>query len=425
MRGGFTLIEVMVAIALLLLVGAVLTALLVRSEAAARSSEAAEAAILFARTMALQAQNTPPDWLPQTEGTSVTLTRAQIASILNGMPEKTFTSPDLYEVRVTRNSTTPQGLANLTIEVCIRIATGPVCVTVDLFLAASSAQVLLPQKSPIPPPSGRGVPLLPATGPNEGQARVPLAGQTCIRFDLYSQEVLPDAITFTEESADGLYTRAGRPKGERATQSDTLLAFDGAGQGTARYLKPCTHVLVPENANSGGYVYALTSTAAFASVTAGGLATHSITHTRLGKTVKVAVSGSLAGMTPDAALALPNGSPSTVNQVGGTTFRGMSGGTYRLTARDVTVNGITYWPALSRTSGALTSGGNPSFWVTYQTPNGIPSATTRGFLVNRGGNVSAVEASGCAGRPAQSPELSLQPGRRMVDAQPSLGPHRG
>jgi type II secretory pathway pseudopilin PulG len=220
MRKGFTLVEVVVATGLLLLVGTALTTLLVRSETTARSSEAAEAAALFARTMALQAQNAPPDWLPQTEGASVPLTQTQIASILNQVPRTTFASPDLYEVRVTRNPPTPQGLASFTAEVCVRPAAGPVCVTTNLLLAASSAHVPPPQGVPVPPPSGRAVVLLSITGPNGGIANVSLAGQTYTRFELYTREVSPGTVTLTaENTADGRYTYTASPSRESATLS--------------------------------------------------------------------------------------------------------------------------------------------------------------------------------------------------------------
>jgi len=220
MRKGFTLIEVIVATGLLLLVGTALTALLARSENAARSSEAAEAATLFIRTMALQAQNAPPDWLPNGEGATVALTRAQIASILNQMPRRTFSSPDLYEAWVTRESSTAQGLSNFTAKVCVRSTTGPVCVTTDLFLAASSVHVPPPQGTPVAPPSGRAVVLLSITGPEGGTANVSLAGQTYTRFGLYTQEVSPGTVTLTaEETASDRYTYTASPRRESATVS--------------------------------------------------------------------------------------------------------------------------------------------------------------------------------------------------------------
>jgi prepilin-type N-terminal cleavage/methylation domain-containing protein len=220
MRKGFTLIEVVVGTSLLLLLGAALTTLLVRSETTARSSEAAEAAALFARTMALQAQNSPPSWLPQTEGIPVTLTRTQIASILNQVPQTTYTSPDLYEVRVTRNPPTPQGLINLIAEVCVRSVTRPVCVSTDLFLAASSVHVPPPPGAPVPPPPGRAVVFLSITGPEGGTADVSLAGQTYTRFGLYTQEVSPGTVTLTaEDTADGRYTYTASPRRESATVS--------------------------------------------------------------------------------------------------------------------------------------------------------------------------------------------------------------
>jgi prepilin-type N-terminal cleavage/methylation domain-containing protein len=220
MRKGFTLIEVVVGTSLLLLLGAALTALLARSETTARSSEAAEAAALFARTMILQAQNSPPDWLPQTEGTPVALTRSQIASILNQVPYTTYASPDLYEVRVTRNPPTPQGFSNFTAEVCVRSVTRPVCVSTDLFLAASSVHVPPPQGAPVPPPSGRAVVFLSITGPDGGTANVSLAGQTYTRFGLYTQEVSPGTVTLTaEDTDDGRYTYTASPRRESATVS--------------------------------------------------------------------------------------------------------------------------------------------------------------------------------------------------------------
>jgi type II secretory pathway pseudopilin PulG len=220
MRKGFTLVEVVVAAGLLLLVGTALTTLLVRSETTARSSEAAEAAALFARTMALQAQNAPPDWLPQAEGVPVALTQAQIASILNQVPRTTFTSPDLYQVRVTRNPPTPEGLTNFTAEVCVRSVTEPVCVTTDLFLAASSVHVPPPREAPVPPPSGRAVVTLSITGPDGGVANVSLAGRTYTRFGLYTQEVSPGTVTLTaEDTADGRYTYTANPRRETATVS--------------------------------------------------------------------------------------------------------------------------------------------------------------------------------------------------------------
>jgi prepilin-type N-terminal cleavage/methylation domain len=221
MRKGFTLVEVIVATSLVLLVGTALTTLLVRSETTARSSEAAEAAALFTRTLALQARNAPPDWLPQRENTSVTLTRDQIAGVLNQTPSTTYASPDLYQVRVTRNPPTPQGLASFTAEVCVRPSAQPVCVTTDFFLPTSSAYVPPPQSGPpVPPPSGRAVVLLSITGPSGGVANVSLGGQTYTRFGLYTQEVSPGTITLTaQDTADGRYTYEASPKTDSATLS--------------------------------------------------------------------------------------------------------------------------------------------------------------------------------------------------------------
>jgi type II secretory pathway pseudopilin PulG len=221
MRKGFTLVEVIVATSLVLLVGTALTTLLVRSETTARSSEAAEAAALFARTLALQARNAPPDWLPQRENTSVTLTRDQIAGVLSQTPSTTYASPDLYQVRVTRNPPTPQGLASFTAEVCVRPSAQPVCVTTDFFLPTSSAYVPPPQSGPpVPPPSGRAVVLLSITGPSGGVANVSLGGQTYTRFGLHTQEVSPGTITLTaQDTADSRYTYEASPKTDSATLS--------------------------------------------------------------------------------------------------------------------------------------------------------------------------------------------------------------
>ncbi len=714
MRKGFTLIEVVVAAGLLFLAGTALTALLARSETAARSSEAAEAAALFARTMALQAQNTAPDWLPETEGASVALTQAQIASILNQVPHTTFTSPDLYEVRVTRNPSTPQGLSNFTVEVCLRPATGPVCVTTNLFLAASSVHVPLPQGTPVPPPSGRAVVLLSITGPDGGIANVSLAGRTYTRFGLYTQEVSPGAVTLiAEDTADGRYTYMANPKRESATvsagtsksfsvtytcttgaarftvipppgtqslpqgtvtlqpgitdisgggfvpylapqrytvnardvrsgsytysarvspasdfsvtpcqtqsvtvayapvtgglrvnisspqsmsvnpqvrvtgpdpslprtltESTTLenlvpgqygvspqdvldngvrfqgraspgnpvveagetattqvdyapvsarlsivlrasgqgypspqvrllgpglsqnlrtygthsfddlaigdytlraspvqdnlytyaptpleqmttlvagdrktvtltyqpttgalrvsvtgvpqgatprvaldgtpLAFDGAGQATVPYLTPGTHNLVAENISYGGYVYAPTPSAASIRVTAGDLATQSITYARLVGTVTVTVSGLPAGVAPDAVLTLPDGSTRMVDQAGTTTFTGMPTGTYSLAARDVVANGVTYRPTVFPASGTLTNGGSLNFSVSYHALNGILSVTINGLPGGVNANVSVTGPSGYARTLVQSAQLSLSPGSYTVSAQ--------
>jgi type II secretory pathway pseudopilin PulG len=221
MRKGFTLVEVIVATGLVLLVGTALTTLLVRSETTARSSEAAEAAALFARTLALQARNAPPDWLPRQENTSVTLTQAQIAGVLNQTPSTTYASPDLYQVRVTRNPPTPQGLASFTAEVCVRPNAQPVCVSANFFLPTSSAYTPPPQSGPpVPPPSGRAVVLLSITGPSGGAANVSLGGQTYTRFGLYTQEVPPGAITLTaQDTADGRYTYEANPRTDSATLS--------------------------------------------------------------------------------------------------------------------------------------------------------------------------------------------------------------
>jgi type II secretory pathway pseudopilin PulG len=221
MRKGFTLVEVVMATSLVLLVGAVLTTLIVRSETSARSSEAAEAAALFARTLALQARNAPPDWLPQREGASVTLTREQIERVLNQTPNTTYASPNLYRVQITRNPPTPQGLANFTAEVCVRASAQPVCVTTNFFLPPSSAYVPPPQSGPpVPPPSGRAVVLLSITGPSGGVANVSLAGETYTRFGLYTQEVPPGTVTLqADDTADGRYTYEANPKTDSATLS--------------------------------------------------------------------------------------------------------------------------------------------------------------------------------------------------------------
>jgi type II secretory pathway pseudopilin PulG len=221
MRKGFTLVEVIVATSLMLLVGTTLTTLLVRSETTARSSEAAEAAALFARTLALQARNAPPDWLPRQENASVALTRAQIAGVLSQTPSTTYASPDLYQVRVTRNPPTPQGLASFTAEVCVRPSAQRVCVTTDFFLPTSSAYVPPPESGPpVPPPSGRAVVLLSITGPSGGVANVSLGGQTYTRFGLYTQEASPGTITLiAQDTADGRYTYEASPRADSATLS--------------------------------------------------------------------------------------------------------------------------------------------------------------------------------------------------------------
>jgi type II secretory pathway pseudopilin PulG len=222
MRKGFALIEVIIATGLVLLVGAGLTTLLIRSETTARTSEAAEAATLFARTMVLQVRDAPPRWLPSRDNSTVTLTQDQIADILGRMPRVTFSSPDLYEVEVTRTSTAG-GLANFAARVCVRQGRQPVCVTANFHAPASSAYVPPSEGAPTPPPSGRAVVTLSITGPDGGAADVTLSDQngpirTYTSYGVYTQEVTPGGVWITaRNTANNRYTYLADPRSVATT----------------------------------------------------------------------------------------------------------------------------------------------------------------------------------------------------------------
>jgi|GEM_PF-716817 len=220
MRKGFTLVEVVVAVGLVLLVGASLTSLIVRSERGARSSEAGEAAALFARTLILQAREAPPAWLPKQEGESVNLSADQIQEVLNNVPSITYTDPSLYEVRVTRVASSQPGASQYEAQVCLKPGGEPVCVVSGFFLAASSAYVPPPDLAPTPPPSGRAVILLSISGPDGGLADVSAGSATYTRYGLYTQEVSPGTVTVTaRDTADGRYTYQASPRTQTATLS--------------------------------------------------------------------------------------------------------------------------------------------------------------------------------------------------------------
>lgn len=220
MRKGFTLVEVVVAVGLVLLVGASLTSLIVRSERGARSSEAGEAAALFARTLVLQAREAPPVWLPEEEGESVNLSADQIQEVLNNVPSITYTDPSLYEVQVTRVASSQPGASQYEAKVCLKPGGEPVCVASRFFLAASSAYVPPPDREPTPPPSGRAVILLSISGPDGGLADVSAGSATYTRYGLYTQEVSPGTVTVTaRDTADGRYTYQANPHTQTATLS--------------------------------------------------------------------------------------------------------------------------------------------------------------------------------------------------------------
>jgi len=405
MRKGFTLVEVIVATGLVLLVGAALTTLLMRSETTARSSEAAEAAALFARTLALQARTAPPSWLPQQENTSVTLTQAQIAGVLNQTPSTTYASPDLYQVRVTRNPPTPQGLASFTAEVCVRPSAQPVCVTANFFLPTSSAYIPPPQSGPpVPPPSGRAVVLLSITGPSGGVANVSLGGQTYTRFGLYTQEVSPGAVTLTaQDTADGRYTYEASPKTESATLSAgtsrsfsvTYTCATGAADftiipppgsqslpsgtvtlqpgntdvsrgGLVPYLSPQQYTVNARDVRSGSYTYSATVSPS-SSFTVTPCQTQSLTVAYAPVTGALQVNISKPqGMSaaPQVKVTGPDPSlPKTLTQT--TTLQNLVPGQYGISPQDVLDDGVRFQGTASPANPTVQAGQTATSQVTY------------------------------------------------------------
>ncbi len=410
MRKGFALVEVIVATGLVLLVGATLTTLVVRSETTARSSEAAEAAALFARTLVLQARNAPPDWLPQQENATVTLTRAQIARVLNQAPSTAYASPDLYQVRVTRNPPTPQRLVSFTAEVCVRASAQRVCVTTDFFLPTSSAYIPPPQSGPpVPPPSGRAVVLLSITGPSGGVADVSLGGQTYTRFGLYTEEVSPGTITLSaRDTADGRYTYEADPRTESATLSAgtsrsfsvTYTCVTGAAEftvippsesqslpsgtvtlqpggtdvsrgGLVPYLPPRQYTVNARDVRSGSYTYSATVSPS-PSFTVTPCQTQSLTVAYRPVTGALRVDISRPqGMSasPQVRVTGPDPSlPRTLTEAA--TLQNLVPGQYRISPQDVLDDGVRFRGAASPENPTVQAGQTAASQVTYAAVSG-------------------------------------------------------
>jgi len=407
MRKGFALIEVIIATGLVLLVGASLTTLLIRSETSARTSEAAEAATLFARTMVLQVRDALPEWLPSADNSTTTLTQNQIANILGQMPRVTFSSPDLYDAQVTRTSTAG-GLANFTARVCVRQGGQPVCVTTNFHAPASSAYVPPSEGAPTPPPSGRAVVTLSITGPDGGTADVTLSDQngpvrTYTSYGVYTQEVAPGGVWVTaRNTANNRYTYLADPRSVAttliagtsrsisvaytcATGAADFTVIPPRGQslpsgtvtlqpgntdvsrgGLVPYLPPQQYTVNAQDVRSGGYTYSATVSPS-PSFTVTPCQTQSLT------VAYEAVTGALRveiskpqGMSADPQVRVTGPDPSLPRTLTRTaTLENLVPGQYAISPEDVLDDGVRFRGSASPANPTVQAGQTATSQVTY------------------------------------------------------------
>lgn len=191
---GLTVIEVVVAMALLVGVGTLLFRSFHTASLGVRSSEAAESATALMKTAVVLLSREPQPWIPD-PGQTVKLTKEQIKALLAQTPEATYTDPALYEVTATRSDPTTLGL-----EVCVKPAGERLCfaqrgLRVPTSLVAGSGERPPPKELP-PAPPGEGHLVLDISSP--ASADVSVAGRRYTRPGRYIINALnPGRYTLT------------------------------------------------------------------------------------------------------------------------------------------------------------------------------------------------------------------------------------
>jgi len=211
---GFSLIEVLVALAVTVAVGGAIGTLLVRSQQTGRSSEAAEASTQLLRSLVGAIRISPAAWLPTQPGEERTLSPGDISKLL-GERKDSFADPSLYTVRV--RDATQQGASRKTfqVEVCVRAGAETLCQTQDISMPpvdvvyATAPAVRGGNYTPAP---ATAYVLLRILGPSGGAALASFAGQSFTQYGSYPLTLSPGAYALDARTAsDARYTYEPSP----------------------------------------------------------------------------------------------------------------------------------------------------------------------------------------------------------------------
>ena len=204
---GFTTVEVVVALALLLGVGGLIIRGFQTSSSSQRAAEATQNGTGLLKTVVDLASREAQPWLPEA-GRTTSLSPDQIRDLLARTPEASYTDPRLYEVQVSRQNNT------LEVQVCVRPTGERYCFTQgDLYIASSARRAEPRPAAPSIPPVqvGTGHLTLTLLAPGNGPTDVTLSGSsTNERYSapgIYDRNLLPGTYTLrARTSTDSQYS---------------------------------------------------------------------------------------------------------------------------------------------------------------------------------------------------------------------------
>ena len=400
---AFTLIDTLIAMALLLLIGGSLLLATKRISEGGRTQEAGLAAAAMLKTAIESARDKIPPWFPD-PGATVTLTEDQIETLLGQAPNVQYTDPSLYTVTAER---TADG-RKLTIKVCLSPAGNPYCLDGTLPIPSSQARYVPPSTTtpPTPPAPGNAQLAININAPSGAPVDVRVSGPTSATLKsagLNTLAVAPGDYTVTANPTQGpLYsyqpnptsapvkTVAGRsyalsfqyacttgaaaitvvlPPGVSAAPARTVvldpLDLDVTSGGTFPYLTPGTYRLNARGLTAGSYTYTPSYAPQEFKVTPCSTAAATVSYQAITGALEVVVEKTGAdAFTPNVQVSGPSYN-ATITRFDTVSLPNLTPGTYSATATDVLVDGVRHRATIAPGPVEVKAGETSQIRVTY------------------------------------------------------------